>query len=202
VLDWLSTERSAQQFVLIGLCSAAFVAFHAALEDPRVVSEILINPQTFVWREGDSLELTVKKSFGSNRTYRQRLLDPSSWKRALRGEVDLRGIAGVVAKRVVARVTRPARRLLPQRPGALLDVEGALRRKLKRETDVLFVFGENDAGLDYIQGHLGALGGGLRRSKRFRFEVVGGTDHTFSPHAAQAWLSGLICDHLTERFGP
>lgn len=201
-LDWLAAERAARRFAVVGLCSAAYVAFHLAREDRRVASEILINPQTFVWREGDSLDVVVRKSFASNRSYLQRLLDPDNWKRALRGEVDLPGIAGAIAGRLATRALRRVRRLLPERPGGPLDVERTLRRTLSRGADVLFVFGEDDPGLDYIEGHLGSRASALRQARGFRFEVVSGTDHTFSPHAAQERLSAILCDHLVGRFGP
>ncbi len=201
LLSWLAAERSARQFALIGLCSAAYVAFHLGNEDPRVAAQVLINPQTFVWHEGSSLDIVIRTSFGSNRSYQQKLLDLDSWKRVLHGEVNLRGIAGVVARRVATKAIRRVRRLLPERPGGPLDIERALRRTLKRGGDVMFVMGEDDPGLDYLEGHLGSRGAALRRVPRFRFEMVSGTDHTFSPHSAQVRLSSLIADHLAGRFG-
>ena len=200
VMNWLSSERGAKQFALIGLCSAAYVAFHTALGDRRVAAEILINPQTFVWHEGDSLELAVRRSYGSNRFYKDRLRNPETWERALRGEVNVRGIAGVVGRRLLTLAMRRARRLLPLRSGDQLDVEHAFRRMLRQGTDVLLVFSESDGGLDYLEGHLGQNAEALRGVRRFRFEIVKGADHTFSQRWAQEWLSGLITEHLSTRF--
>jgi hypothetical protein len=93
------------------------------------------------------------------------------------------------------------RRLVPERPGAPVDVGRALRRFLKRGGDVLFVMGDEDPGLDYVEGHLGKRGADLRREPRFRFELVSGTDHAFTPHAAQLRLGEIVVGHLAERFG-
>jgi alpha-beta hydrolase superfamily lysophospholipase len=66
----LAERGIAQRFVLIGLCSGAYVASNLADRDPRVVSEILINPETFVWREGDPLEGTQALPSDSDRVHR------------------------------------------------------------------------------------------------------------------------------------
>ncbi len=53
----LAARRGVERVVLVGVCSGAYLAFHAGLADPRVAGQILINPQTFEWKESDSVEL-------------------------------------------------------------------------------------------------------------------------------------------------
>ena len=52
VMDHLAREREHDWFVLVGLCSGAYVAFHAAVADPRVAGLVMMNALTFHWREG------------------------------------------------------------------------------------------------------------------------------------------------------
>jgi hypothetical protein len=198
-LRWLERE-GAQRFVLIGLCSAAYVAFQLARSDARIAAEVLINPQTFTWREGDTLELAVKNAYGSNRHYRTKLRDPETWKRALRGELHLAGITKTVATRVLKQATWRVRGYLPQLPGAPLHVLAALRKTLRQGTHVTMVYSLGDAGLDYIEGHIGKRGAALRKQPRFQLHVVDGVDHTFSQRPAQQWLCETIAQQLTRQF--
>ena len=52
------TEWGVRRCVLMGLCSGAYAAFQSAaqLTDPALIESILINPLTFFWRDGMSLE--------------------------------------------------------------------------------------------------------------------------------------------------
>ena len=40
-MDFLERTRDRRRFVLLGLCSGAYLAFHTAVEDPRVVGQVL-----------------------------------------------------------------------------------------------------------------------------------------------------------------
>jgi hypothetical protein len=41
----------------------------------------------------------------------------------------------------------------------------------------------------------------LRDARSFRLAILKGTDHIFTPRAAQERLGKLLTDHLVERFG-
>jgi alpha-beta hydrolase superfamily lysophospholipase len=50
-LDQLAALALPQRFVLVGLCSGAYWALHAALTDPRVVGAFMVNLYSFYWSE-------------------------------------------------------------------------------------------------------------------------------------------------------
>ena len=52
-MTMLSEERGIRRFVLVGLCSGAFVAYHTAASDLRVAGQVLVNMFAFDWKEGD-----------------------------------------------------------------------------------------------------------------------------------------------------
>ena len=54
-------ERGPKRFVLVGLCSGAYLAFHTAVEDRRVVGEVLLSPYAFEWSEGDPVTPSERK---------------------------------------------------------------------------------------------------------------------------------------------
>src|SRR5579872_5230912 len=83
-VDFLE-DRGCKRFVVGGICSGAYVAFHSAVADARVAGVMLMNPPTFHWKEGDSLELRTRNTFSSTNAYARAALSLSTWKRALRG---------------------------------------------------------------------------------------------------------------------
>src|SRR5205085_341196 len=55
-LGALDARGLGSSYVLAGLCSGAFWAFHAALEDERVTAAFMLNPQTLFWNPSQYTE--------------------------------------------------------------------------------------------------------------------------------------------------
>ena len=194
-MDFLEATRGVRRFVLVGLCSGAYLAFHTAVEDPRVVGQVLLNPQTFEWKEGDSLELSMRKSFLSTRYYARALLAPAMWKRLLRGRVDVGGVVGILRERMVAHAKSRVDGLRARLAGETeprSDVERAFVRLSDRGMSSLLVFSFDDGGLDMIEQHLGRNVRSMAKRKNFHFEIVEGADHTFTPVDSQHALQKIV----------
>ena len=201
---WLKTQ-GVSKVVLAGVCSGAYLAFRSAVAEPAVTNVVMINPQRFNWREGESLALRRRKDIRSLRFYRARLLDGATWKRVFRGEVNVRwivaGVGNLLRQRVVNRVSA----LISPKPTVVApledraystDVHGLFRGLLQRGVKVFLLFSANDGGLDEVETHLGANASRLRRERNFRFEVVDGADHTFTPLWAQRKLGEMLMEHV------
>lgn len=191
----LTELRSCERFYLVGLCSGAYLAYKSAVADPRVVGQVLINTQTFSWKDGDTLEVSLRKNYRSTRFYTQEMWNPQTWKRVLRGEVNARGIASTLAERAVARAVRGAKGTIARvRDGTFEtdEVAANFSAVLKRGTDTLLVFGANDGGLDLMESHLGPRAKKMEKFDRFQLEIVDGSDHTFTPIWSQTWLEKLV----------
>jgi pimeloyl-ACP methyl ester carboxylesterase len=202
-MDFLSQAHGCRRFVLVGLCSGAYLAFHTCIEDDRVSGQILLNPQTFEWKEGDSLELSVRRSFLSTRYYARAVRDYRVWIRALQGEVNVRGITGALRERLQARVRARLQRLAARalgRDDAQTEIERAFQAMSKRGVESLLVFSFEDGGLDMIEKHLGRGARRMRGNDNFTLETVDGADHTFTPIASQTVLYGLLERYVTARF--
>jgi pimeloyl-ACP methyl ester carboxylesterase len=202
-MTFLTDRFGVRRFVVIGLCSGAYMAFHSCVEDPRVAGQILLNPQKLDWREGDSLELSMRKSFGSNRFYARALLDRTVWRRALRGEVNVRAVMGIVHERLLAHAKSDLRSLsarLRGRAEPQTEIERAFHAVTRRGVDTLFVFSWSDGGIDHMERHLGRGARKMREYKNFRLQIVDGADHTFTQVSAQGVLYDLVVDHVTSRF--
>jgi len=198
-MDFVQSQYGFNKLVLVGLCSGAYMAFHFGEKDPRVVGEVLVNPQTFEWKEGDSFDI-ITRTYRSTRAYKEMLLDPKTWKRALGGEVRVGAIAMTIIKRGLDRGMAAAAELLPARPGQPRSIKRIVKAKLRRKLKLLLVLAENDGALDFVEVHLGHRARSVRSAPGFTIEVVPGVDHTFSQRWAKDQLAALVLRHLTRHF--
>ena len=204
ILTSLETELGVRHFVLAGLCAGAYAAWHAGRSDTRVVGEILINPQTFHFAEGDPLDIGARVNYREAQHYRERFFRLEAWRKLLVGRVDLRHIAGVAGRRArdVA-ATRLKRVLLRLGRGdpRTLDLLAGFRETEARGMRTLLVFSATDPGLDYLTSHLGP---GLRllgERSHLRLDIVHGADHTFTPLWSQEVLHDLLDAYVRRELG-
>jgi dienelactone hydrolase len=61
-MDLLGAMHGARRFVLMGVCSGAFLAFHTTLADARVAGQLLVSPFAFEWKEGDPVTPTGRSA--------------------------------------------------------------------------------------------------------------------------------------------
>jgi hypothetical protein len=200
-MDWLDAQRGHRRYILIGLCSGAYLAFHTGLADRRAISQVLLNPQTFEWQEGDSLDIGRRLEYKSFRSYIRLAAQRQTWERLLRGEVHWRGILGALGERAHKRV----RAVLEQRLAALTptvhrgdSVLARFRTLLQDGRSVHLVYSQEDPGLDELTTHLGKDARRLRPHPRFALTLVDGPDHTFTPVWSQHHLSDLLTAYLAQ----
>jgi alpha-beta hydrolase superfamily lysophospholipase len=199
-MAFLERFRRIDRFVLVGLCSGAYVAFHTALADPRVVGEVLINTATFSWKPGDPIDVATQRVYKSSHFYRRALFDIDTWRRAARGQIDLRGIASRLQVLAVAKVKARLATTAFGRPPGEEGLAAAFKKLSRRGTDSLLIYGEEDQGLDSLELELGPKAGKLRALPNFRVDVIPGPDHTFTQLWAQRRLIDAVTSHLGRRF--
>ena len=182
-------KRGYTRFVAAGICSGCYLIYHASLKDPRLSGNILVNPQTFHWKPGDTVlgQPSRKASFKSTGAYRRAFFQPKTWLRLLRGEVH----AAKVLRELVVRLRE---RL--QAPHADSEVLNAFRQLAARGTDTLLVFGSDDVGIDFIESHLGKGASKVADREHLHLVVVEGPERTFGQIWAQQELTDLLLRHL------
>lgn len=203
-MDALEAQGRPRRFVLVGVCSGAYQAYHTATRDPRVVGQVLINSFAFEWKEGDPVEPTERTSFPSSRFYARALLDRSVWRRVLRGEVNVPGIAHVLLERATERVQASLRSLQSRLRGEQGEnhVERAFLSLGARGVQSLMVFSFVDGGLDTIARYLGPDASRMQGKKGFAIEIVDGVDHTFRSLGSQERLVGILTQYMRAHFPP
>ncbi len=199
-IDWLAGQ-GCTRFYVMGICSGSYVAFQAALADPRVSGQVLMNSRLLEWQEGTdeaAWQATMRLNYKSTAFYRSALMQPGVYRRMLRGEVDVQGIARRVGTVIEARIRRAVGRLA----NGGREEEGVLARTRQlcaRGTDTLVVVSAHDDGRDYLEFHFGNRGSRLAGNPNFRMIVVEGGDHTFSSSASQRMVTQTVQQHIERR---
>src|SRR5262249_15478370 len=130
--------------------------------------------------------------------YRRVAFRKDAWLRALRGEVDLVHVAGVFA----ARARTVARDTLADFLGRTETTEVAknLTRLVDGGMELAMVYSDNDSGLDLVNRLAKRAVAKLRARPNFRFHVIEGADHTFTPLWSQRALYEWLTEHIVTRF--
>ena len=177
-----------------GLCAGAYHAFKAALAGLPVAAIMPINPLTFFWKEGMSLDYPAHKVIEEAHRYAESLFRPESWGKLLRGQGRPRVVAEVIARHGVALVARRIRdaarfvnRPLPDDLGH--DLQGIARRRIPMH----FVFAAGDPGFDLLRIQGGSTFPSLKGRHELTVDLIDGPDHTFTP----VWSHPILLDRLT-----
>ena len=196
-LDTL-TGRGFLRVAAGGLCSAAFLAWHAAQAHHAIHDLVLINPQTFHWTEGDSLDVSPLQEQYEVNHYRQSARSPEKWLKLLRGEVNLWYVAVLMLKRIVGSGHDRLQSLAVRRGWghAGSATSRALQSIAERGGTVSFVFSGEDPGISYLQRELGASMREMLRRGYLRVSTVAGPDHSFTPRSATRRLASEIAAAL------
>ena len=189
--------RGCRRVIVMGICSGSYVAFQTALVDPRVTGQILMNTRLLECQD-ETWQGAMQSYYKSTHFYRRALFRPDVYRRLLRGEVNVSGIAKRLHAVFKARIKRSLTQLIP----SACPPEGVLS-KVKylsaRGTDTLIISAAEDDGRDYLDFHFGPLGSHMRGNPNFRMIVVEQTDHTFSNANSQQVVIAAVQDHLEKR---
>jgi dienelactone hydrolase len=189
--------------VVLGMCSGAYHAFQAALDDRRISGLMLVNLQKFVWQDGESLSVVQRTTFRTTGYYLRNIGNLAVWRRLLQGQVNAAGIAGALANRAVRQLAAVADPAIAAVRGE--TPVGMVRRQIaelaQRSVQILYVLSGNDPGLDEIAEYFGFRGWRLRRSPNVIFRTMLGADHTLSAHWTRQRLRQSIALYLRQRFG-
>lgn len=187
--------RGCKRFYLMGICSGSYVAFQTALVDARVDGQILMNSRLLEWQENQegTWQSSMQRYYKSTDFYRRALLRAHLYRRLVRGEIDVTGIAGRIWALLGARLRRTIDGLLNRADEGVLS---KMKQLGERGTDTLMIMSVQDDGLDYVEFHLGRRGRRLRRDPHFRMVMVEDADHTFSTVASQHVVIDAVREHL------
>lgn len=209
----LTRATGAERFIVLGLCSGGDLAFQLGFRDRRVAGAVMMNPRTFCVHD-----LAMVDAYEQARYYEDSFFRPESWRKALRGEVNFRRAASMLAPKIVGAARRQLERFLAGARGGrgqagkadepvetstpkevVNDVPACLRMMAGRGVDTFLVVSEKDPGVDYVDGLFGREMAALSSVRGFRRKDFLGTGHTFTSLHTQREVSEVLTQHLVAR---
>lgn len=192
-LDLLAA-RGLGPVVAAGRCSGAYLAFRAAVADSRIAGVVPVNAYTFRWDPDMSVDEALRANPRSLDDYRQRLLDPATFRRLFTGQIDLgralRNVGLQILRRLVAIVPGLDRFTRAGRLRAA--THGDFRDLAARAVPVLLIYSEGDVGLERLTLDFGRAG--LSRHRNVKVETIADADHNLSPPEAQVAYRALLLE--------
>jgi dienelactone hydrolase len=200
-IEFLKRELGATRFVVMGLCSGAHAAFHAGLDlDHDIAEVVLINPLTFHWEEGMTLD--TNSYWYDLAAYRRSVRDAARWGKLLRGEVNVRRFFKVIMTHAVKTIgsawSGACEAVLPWGGSRLVR---DLNRLLARERLITLVVAEGDPGFDILLSGARRTVRRALRTGRMRKRIIPAADHTFSQERPRAEMIDAVRSLLAFRYG-
>ncbi|MEP6899792.1 MAG: hypothetical protein ABI870_14795 [Rhodanobacter sp.] len=193
-VDWVRRTGVAQVAV-VGLCSGAYHALQAALRGQAIDTLVVINPLTFHYKPGMPLDFADFRVATDAARYQKSVTSGASWRKLLRGDVDLARVARVVLYRARSAVARPLRDVLRRLRVPLGDDLGSeLDSLARRDVALRFIFAGDDPGRKMLAEQAGSVVSRLVAAGRLRTRVIPGADHTFTAR----WTHPILLDAISE----
>ena len=180
------TQSSAEPVIVVGACNGAYLAFHAACQDPRVAAAVVINLYCFDWELTHGGEAYGAKPTRHVSAYAAMLLKGATWRRLLSGATPIRKIVYSLARRGLTKLIHK----IVQRAQPGMETR-SIRERIadlrRRGAKLVMIYSAGDLGLVDLHTQLGSfdnaaaiLGEPVR--------VIADADHAFSAEPAQAAL--------------
>lgn len=184
-MDYLTTTKGIDRFILIGICSGADAAFGTARCDSRVAGAVLINGTGYDAASG--LNFNPRSLGFVMRTMR---FFATAWPHVIVRKLK-RGFWGGANTAHVSLFL--LRNLLRGSGSSANQAETSMRDVAGNGVELLLVYEGEDPAVDYLRALVG--GGSVKGSCRPHVivEVVKGADHAFNSLNQQRVLTDLIC---------
>lgn len=210
-LNHLRTQKGSRRFVLMGLCSGAYAAFQSAaqLTDPDLLECVMINPLTYYWREGMTIETAPTLAWIRERYYLSSAIQPAKWLKLLTGrsQIGIRGALRLVAQRLG--LTTAARKTHARLAGSAVrdpahpcteDLTRDLKSAVAHNRQLSLFIATSDPGYRILMFQAGRQARKMLRSEKMTATFLEDADHTFSRQDARRKLIDAVSEQLCRRY--
>lgn len=191
----------ADSFVCMGLCSGAHASFHAARDVAKAafVESVLINPLTFYYKPGMSLNQSPAVHHEEWQRYLVSMRSLAGWSKLLRGDVRLSRILHTVYSRT-RDIARGKLKALLRKKDHGDDLAADLRRIVELGRKMTFVFSRSDPGYDLLMINAGNVVKRFRKRGLVQLWRIDNANHTFEAHSSRAVMIETLTRHLAGRY--
>ena len=193
-LRHLRAQPEVDRVVVMGLCSGAYHGLKSAVAGESIDVLVPINPVTFFWKDGMSLDYPAHIVASESHRYAQTIFKRASWMKLARGEVHVAAFLQLIFRRLLSLVEHHLRNFA-RRIGRPLahDLGVELESIAAQGVRVDFLFANGDPGIDLLRLQGGSTVPRLRAQNHLQVHVIKGPDHTFTP----MWSHAPLIDRLT-----
>ncbi len=197
-LQYLRSHYTVDECYSMGLCSGAYHSLKAALTT-TLKGVVVINPLTFFWKEGMSLEYADFRVANDAMRYRRTAFQFSSWLKLVQGRVDLGELTRVLAMRASSILASRWRNItaatgLPAKD----DLGQELHNIASRGTQINFVFAASDPGQELLRLQGGAAAKRLIARGNIEIAILEDANHTFTGGASRQQLTAVLSAALAK----
>ncbi|MFT3859687.1 MAG: alpha/beta hydrolase [Aquabacterium sp.] len=195
-LSWLHTQAGVDKVLLLGLCSGAYHALKAVVRDMPADAAIMINPLTYFWKEGMSLDpgtVSEARVAMDMMRHRQSVWRLATWKKVLGGGISVKRLIQI-ASQTLRWAGHKIGRQLARRLGLPMkeDLGRELQHVAARAVPMYFIFSDSDPGLPMLRTQGGPAVDQLVQQGRLSIQLIAHADHTFTLAAPRAQLHGML----------
>lgn len=177
-----------RQFVLIGVCSGAFVAYKVAGIDERVIGALMINPINV---EGDeSWDAEVQSSYYVNRSMK----NPRAWLNLLTGRVDYRRLVSTMIGQLKNRIGSKKQVV----NASVERMREEITQLTQRNVRLFYLLSEFDVSVAYTAMVIGTADAPVLVDDGIRVTVIPKTDHLFTRLSDQSTAIEATVDWCRE----
>jgi pimeloyl-ACP methyl ester carboxylesterase len=182
--------------ILIGRCSGAYAAFHAAVVDERIRRLVIVNNERFVWDPDERVEDAIRYAHRSAGDLGATLARKDGLRRLLTGKLRV----GPAGRYLIYRYRKRLSVKLAPMLGRLTK-HGRLHHQCHRHfatlaarnVELSLLYADGDVGLAELETYFGEAGKGLATYPNASLTMLADADHNFTHLAAgRRLLDGLI----------
>lgn len=198
-IEFLRSSYGVRDVTLAGLCSGAYHALRAAVAGLSVNRILMVNPQNYFWKPGESLQgLQLVEVVRNPGVYRERVFSLAAWKRMVTGQVNILRVAKIYLQRPLLAAESTlrdiARRMHIRLPN---DLGTELEEVVARGVRVVFVFARGEPGIGLLK--LQAGNSVKHLGERIRIRIIDSGDHVFTRSGPRAMMEKIVSDELLAR---
>lgn len=207
-ISYLKENHKINNVILMGVCSGAYASFQFALhEDEESVHEVLpINPLTFYWKEGMSLDFSPADYYFDWGVYQQSVRKKTGWLKLFKKLRKIPHIIFTVFKvfwMKVQALLKPFINFIKRLLGSkhIEDLAWDLRVVTERGVKVKFIFADTDPGYQLLlEGAGKSQVNKLVEQEKMEIEFIPKANHNFSSHLGRTQLLRRIYEHFCNRY--